>query len=463
MKQKNETLILTIALLTTGLIAGGGLWWLWGIIRNSPQGSSPVMGQIANDLEKRFSEGARVLVPSNDNETKLFAAKAIAEGNTQEAINLFTAYLQKQPNDPEAWIYLNNAKAVAHNPLKIAVVVPITSNLNVAQEMLRGSAQAQHEINQKGGINGRYLSIMIADDSNEPDIAKQVAQTFANKSEILAVVGHNASNASLSAAPVYQSNKLVMVNPTSFANGIADVGNYVFRAVPTAQVMARSLADNIIKSHQKIAICYDSQAPDGVSFMQDFIANFLKLGGQQAPIACDLSNVALNPQQQIQDAIAAGADSLLLLPHIDRLNKGYDVANANKGRLKLYGNSTLATIKTLEQGLATQGLIVVVPWSSKIRANRLFAQAAKQFWGGNVSWRTAGNYDATSTVIKGLEKAQSRDGLQKALEDPKFAVESLNGRVKFLPNGDRAGQAVLLQVKPSSRHQTGYDFIPIRP
>lgn len=195
--------------------------------------------------------------------------------------------------------------------------------------------------------------------------------------------------------------------------------------------------------------------------MQNFIASFLKLGGQQSPIACDLSNVALNPQQQIQDAIAAGADSLLLLPHIDRLNKAYDVAKANQGRLKLYGNSTLATIKTLEQGLATQGLTIVVPWSSKTPANRLFAQAAKKFWGGDVSLCTAGNYDATYTVIKGLEKAQNRDGLQKALEDPQFAVESLNGRVKFLPNSDRAGQAVLLQVKPSSSHQTGYDFIPI--
>lgn len=82
---------------------------------------------------------------------------------------------------------------------------------------------------------------MIADDSNEPDIAKQVAQTLVNNPDIIAVVGHNASNASLSAAPIYQSNKLVMVNPTSFANGLADIGNYIFRVVPTAQVAARSL------------------------------------------------------------------------------------------------------------------------------------------------------------------------------------------------------------------------------
>ncbi len=459
MTQKKDTLVLIISLLTTGVIAGGVLLWLPGLIGGRP----PVINQIVSDLDKRFSEGARILVPSNDNETKLFAAKAIAEGNTKEAINLFTTYLQKQSNDPEALIYLNNAKAINHNPLKIAVVVPITSNLNVAQEMLRGSAQAQDEINKNGGINGRYLSIMIADDSNEPDIAKQVAQAIVNKPEIIAIVGHNASNASLSAAPIYQSNQLVMVNPTSFANGIADVGNYIFRVVPTTQVLAQSLAENVTKKHKKLAICYDSQAPDGVSFMQDFIASFLKLGSQQAPIACDLSNVALKPQQQIQDAIAAGADSLLLLPHIDRLSKAYDVAKANKGRLKLYGNSTLATMKTLEQGLATQGLTVVVPWSSKTFANRVFAQAAKKFWGGDVSWRTAGNYNATYTVIKGLEKAQSRDGLQQTLGNPQFAVEMLNGRVKFLPNGDRAGQAILLQVKPSDKHQTDYDFTLISP
>jgi branched-chain amino acid transport system substrate-binding protein len=53
--------------------------------------------------------------------------------------------------------------------------------------------------------------------------------------------------------------------------------------------------------------------------------------------------------------------------------------------------------------------------------------------------------------------------LQKAIKSPQFMAKSINGEVKFLANGDRAGKALILQVKPSPSHATGYDFVPIAP
>ena len=463
MAQKNEIPILLTALLITLTIIGGIGFILF---RSSPdpiQDNFPSVDDANRNLPKLISSGSTILVPGTDNEAKQFAAKAIAEGNNTEAIRLFSNYLWVNPNDPEALIYFNNLQAISHNPLKIAVVVPIGSNLNISQEMLRGSAQAQNEINKRGGINGRYLHITIANDSNQPETAKQIAQALVKNSEILAVVGHNASNASLIAAPIYQNNKLVMVNPTSFANGISDVGDHIFRVVPTVSSSAKSLVQKFSKNNRKIAICYDSQAPDGVSFQQEFVANLLAQGLRQAPTVCDLNDPSLNSQTEIAEAVNSGADSLLILPHIDRLQKAYDLAKANKGKLSLYGNSTLATIKTLEQGKASQGLTLVVPWSSKTIKNMRFAQSARQLWGGDVSWRSAGNYDATYTVATGLKQSQNRQGLQEALESPNFISTTTNGEVKFLPNGDRAGQGIIVQVKPSSSHPTGYDFIPLPP
>ncbi|HBY75884.1 MAG TPA: ABC transporter substrate-binding protein, partial [Cyanobacteria bacterium UBA11148] len=51
---------------------------------------------------------------------------------------------------------------------KIAVSVPMESNLNKAQEILRGVAQAQNEVNRNGGINGMLLKVAIANDENDP-------------------------------------------------------------------------------------------------------------------------------------------------------------------------------------------------------------------------------------------------------------------------------------------------------
>jgi branched-chain amino acid transport system substrate-binding protein len=384
------------------------------------------------------------------------------EGNKDQAIQLLSDYLQNHPNDPEAQIYLNNLKSLDRNPLKIALVLSI-ENLNIGQEMLRGAAQAQTEINQAGGVNGRYLHIMIVNDGNKPEISTQVAQELSQNPEILAVVGHNASNASIAAAPVYQKAQLVMVNPTSLANGISDTGDYIFRVVPSIGSSAKALAQIVKQQSQKVSICYDSQAPDSVSFQQEFVANLLANGKQPAATICDFSDPAFDPVAEIKEAVSQGADSLLLAPYIDRLNKAYEIAQANQNKLQLYGSNTLATIKTLQQGQLVQNLILVSVWSPKVQSNQAFAKAARKRWGGDVSWRTAGVYDAVYAIAAGLRDNPTRLGLQQALSSDRFSASSLNGSIQFLPNGDRAGEAVLIQVRPSPIHQTSFDFFPLSP
>lgn len=413
--------------------------------------------------DPRSGEGNVLMISEGATDSKKQGIESYKRGNFQEAKENFQASLTQNRNDPETLIYLDNSLAKDHNPLKLAVVVPLGSNINIAQEMLRGVAQAQNEINQKGGINNRYIHITIVNDDNEPKIAEEVAQKIVKNPEIMGVIGHNASNASLAAAPIYQKGGLVMVNPTSFANGLSGIGNYVFRTTPNINLMAKPLAEYATNHSKKVAICYDSQALDGISFKDEFVAALVNQGGKLAATVCDFSLPSFDAHQAIADAVNSGADSLLLLPHIDRTEKAYELARQNQGKLQLLANSTLNTMKTLELGQPVQGLSIAVPWSSKNPANRPFAESARQLWGGDVTWRTAGAYDATNAIIAGLNVGQTRDTLQKAIKSPQFMAKSINGEVKFLANGDRAGKAVILQVKPSPSHATGYDFVPIAP
>ncbi|MFN5515895.1 MAG: ABC transporter substrate-binding protein [Cyanobacteriota bacterium] len=459
MTRKNDIPLLIAALLITVSLLGGA-YWFWTQIGAKDNGNDN--GIDKNPLKARMSDGKTILVPGADNEAKQFAAKAIVEGNKDQAIQLLSDYLQNHPNDPEAQIYLNNLQAQNHNPLKIALVLSI-ENLNIGQEMLRGAAQAQTEINQSGGINGRHLHIMIVNDGNKPEISAQVAQELSQNPEILAVAGHNASNASIAAAPFYQKGRLVMVNPTSLANGVSDTGDYIFRVVPSIGSSAKALAQIVKQQSRKISICYDSQAPDSVSFQQEFVANLLANGKQPAATICDFSSPAFDPVEEIREAVSQGADSLLLSPYIDRLNKAYEIAQANQNKLKLYGSNTLATIKTLQQSQLVQNLILVSVWSPKVQGNQTFAKAARKRWGGDVSWRTAGVYDAIYAIAAGLRDNPTRLGLQQALSSEQFSASTPNGSIRFLPNGDRAGEAVLIQVRPSPIHQTGFDFFPLSP
>ncbi len=409
------------------------------------------------------SIGNSLLIQDAVTDEKKQGIEAFRKGNFQDAQAHFKKSLSQRPNDPEALIYLLNAQAQEQNHLKIAVVVPIGSNLNIAQEMLRGVAMAQLQINQQGGIKGKLLLVQIFNDQNDPEIAKQVAQKLVEDSSILAVIGHNTSNASVAAAPIYQQGGLVMITPTSFANDLSGFGSYIFRTVPKIRYMTDAIAEYVVKTARKnkVAVCYDSKAPDNVSAKDEFVASLLAQGGKLASTVCDLATPNFDANLAIADAVSSGADSLFIAPHIDRLNQAIDLARANKGRLALFSTPTLYTIKTLQSGQAdVNGLVLPVPWHPQATpAAKNFAAQAQQLWNADITiWRTATAFDATRAVIVGLQG--SRVQLQSVLKSPNFvAPGGANGDVRFLPSGDGLGKAVLMQVKPTT---AGYEFVPIR-
>ena len=96
--------------------------------------SSQPSGALAN----RLSLGNEILLTSQTTAEKQAGVTAFAKGDYKEAIQKFQASLQQNRNDPETVIYLNNARASNGSSLKIAVSVPIGSNPNIAQEILRG-------------------------------------------------------------------------------------------------------------------------------------------------------------------------------------------------------------------------------------------------------------------------------------------------------------------------------------
>jgi branched-chain amino acid transport system substrate-binding protein len=462
MSQKNETTVLVLALLVTAALLGAGFWWF-----TSRSGVN--VGGLVNpkessgDSPEQISLGNKILIAADANPSKKAGVEAFAKKDFQSAKNQFQASLQQNRNDPETLIYLNNASIANSNPVKIAVSVPIGGNLNVAKEMLRGVAQAQTEAIRDNKLN---LQVEIVNDNNNPDRAKQIARELVNDPSILAVVGHNSSDATLAAAPEYQKGKLVIISPTSDAQDLPKIGNYVFRTILSISNQAEVLANYAVKKARKtnVAICTDSQAKASESLKEEFTKAVATNGGKIAAVKCDLSDPTFNADTVISQAISQGADSLLLLPSVDRLTQGLDVAKANQRRLALFGSSTLYTIQTLQQGqAAVNGMVMAVAWAPQAIPGNPFAENAVKLWGGEVNWRSATAYDATEAIIAGLKQNQTREGLQQALSNPGFVTNGATGEVQFSPSGDRKGTAILVQVQPGQGSKTGFDFIPLKP
>lgn len=443
-------------LLALGLIFG---WhqFTTGDGQQLSQVKSESPNSLISPLAPRFSLGNRLLIAANATNYKQQGIAAFSKQNYEQAKQQFEHSLRSNPNDPETLIYFNNASVAYQQPVKIAAVVPIGSNLDVAQEMLRGIAQAQSEFNLQGG----KLQIQIINDENNPKIAAQVAEELVKDSSILAVIGSNASNASLAGAKIYQQHGLVMITPTSTSEQLSNLGSYVFRTAPTNSEMADTLAEyaiDIIK-RKNVAICYDSQAPDNVTFKDAFIPALLAKGGNYINTQCDFAAPDFNADNSVSQLISSGAEAVLLAPHIDKLNRVIDLARANDWKMAMLGTFSLNTAKITQSGQGDlNGVVLPVPFHAQQESAQDFTAKAYQTWGNDtmLTWRTATSYDAAKAIASSLKQNPTRNGIQNLLRQQQLTIEGANSQVQFLPTGDRLITSTLVKVKATP--ERGYYF-----
>ena len=456
--QKN--LLLSLYIIILGIFVPVAYW-----VGNSGFQNSDDSKTVDNSIQQQTSVGDKILVTAQSSAAKLAAVEAFSRGDYVTASKNFDSALKSDRNDPEARIYLNNTLAAkTKEPYKIGVGVPIGGNLHVAQEILRGVAQAQDEINLNGGINGKLVMVEIANDDNNSETALKIADEFIQDKQIKAVIGHNTSNVSAVVAPVYEEAELVMVTPTSSAENIPKIGDYIFRSTPSTRGLAEPLADYTVNTLGKtnIAICFDSDSEAITSFKDEFTWSVFDLGAKIATVKCDFSSPDFVASQMPSKIVSSGADALLLAPSLRKIDDAIAVAQANQERLPLLGSHTLNTYNTLKIGQeATKGMALAVAWNPLVEPQNQFNQDARKLWGGSVNWRTAMAYDASHTIFEGLEIRDTREGLQQTLHNPNFIAEGATSAVSFLPSGDRNLSGTLIEIQPGNRSGTGYDFVPL--
>lgn len=481
MANKNETPALLVSLFITLALIGGGAWWfarrfnLDSFLQPStPTATTPTTPDnnsdgsetppVANDIpiEQRLSLGQQVLFPQTASTDKTAAVAAIASGNYDEAVRLLEASLQQNRNDPEALIYLNNARIGDASSYTIAIAVPAGTAPNPAAELLRGVAQAQDDINKAGGINGTPLRVLIASDDDNPATVTTVARALVDDADVLAVIGHFGSNSSLAAALIYNQGQLPMISPTSTSIQLSGKGNYIFRTVPSDRFTATTLSRYLINTLQRgtAAVFYNGQSDYSQSLKNEFSTAFATDGGQILS-EFDVGAAGFDAGTAMRQVREQKAESLVLLTNTATLDTALQVVAINRLELPLLGGDSLYNPKLLEVGGAnSEGMVVAVPWIVQENAQSPFVQAARQLWGGDVNWRTATAYDAAIALIEALRTNPTREGIDTALRAANFSVEGATGTVRFLPSGDRNQPMQLVEVAPGDRSGYGYDFVP---
>ncbi len=467
MAKKNETAILIASLLVSSAVLYGGYRLLVGrnggtgvLLPGLPTGTQAPLDEGA--IAARLSAGERLLVTAITSPAKEAGIAAFAAGNYPQAIADLETALRQTPNDPEALIYLHNARLGSQRAATIAV--PAATAPNPAQEILRGVAQAQAEANAQG--NGLPLRVVIASDDNQPAIAAQIAAQLASDPDILAVIGHFGSEATLAAAPAYNRAGLVAISPTSTSIQISGVGKAIFRTVPSDRFTANTLAQYMLQrmQRQKAAVFFNAESGYSKS-LKDELTTALYSNGGQVVGEIDLASPSFRAADSVRQAAQQGAEVLALLPNTATLDRALQIVAANRGQLPLLGGDSVYNPKTLQVGGSlAEGMAVAVPWHVLSNPRSPFVVAARRRWGGDVNWRTAMAYDATRALLAALSRSDnpSRAAILQALSDPGFVTTGATGTVRFLPSGDRNQSVQIVLVRAGKRSGFGFDFVPAR-
>lgn len=419
--------------------------------------------QLCNNIPETVatSMGDKILVlTTKSSSDKLLGVQAIKESNFPKAITHLETSLKKYPNDPEALIYLNNARIGNSSSHTIAISVPLSGNINGSLEMLRGVAQAQLEINQAGGINNVPLRVLIADDKNDIKMGERIAQTFSDNPSILGVVGHYSSDVTLAAGKIYDQEKLVAVSPVSTSVKLSNFSEYIFRTVPSDAVSAQALA-KYVPPQSNVKIFYNSKSEYSLSLASEFKSAINKVGGYIQ--TSDLAVGNFNAEQSIQNL--PRNTIIVLMPNTKELDDALEVVRAAKKKnLKILAGDDVYTPQTLQQaGADAVGMIVGVAWNLQQNYNTQFVQTAKTLWQADINWRTTMSYDTTKALIAAIQEEPTRKGIQKALRASNFTTNGATSKIEFLPTGDiKQAQIQPVQVQPGSRSRFGYDFTPVQ-
>ena len=458
-------------------------------------------------LPTGVSSGEKLLVQPFAPWAKQRGIDEFADSNYPEALKLLQQFWKEERKDPETLIYINNAllKAINAEYYTIAIVVPIRRNqdgtildANLAEELLRGIAQAQTEVNlgllkpndssnkdfpgqgflEPKAIKGKGLKVIIADDGNIESYAIQRANYLVAQPDILAVIGHYTSDMTVKTVDIYNDNKLVAISPGSTTEELTrKPRKYFFRTAPTTSIEAESLVNQLLRvGEKKATVFYNPNSPFSASLWEEFKKQFEAQGGETFRIRnyYDLSKNKnnFNAEEAIKEVEKkAGKTAILVIPDgqvTDALENGLAMIKANGDRNWVVGPWTLyepGTLKVAQELNSLTKLGISVFWHPLTSFDKKFPQNTEKLWGGPVNTRTALTYDAARTLIKALETQPepSREGMQKTLAEPNFEAEGATGIIKFdSKTGNRKNPPQqLVHIVPCPKEQFGFTFVPI--
>ena len=122
-------------------------------------------------------------------------------------------------------------------PIRIGAVLPFSGGVELYGQQARlGLDLAAGDINAAGGILGRPVEVIYADDKTRPQAAAEAMRSLVEKDGVLAVVGPITSQNLNALVPLAESSKTPLLYATNYEGGKCSRYLFSFGAVPNQEL-----------------------------------------------------------------------------------------------------------------------------------------------------------------------------------------------------------------------------------
>lgn len=315
------------------------------------------------------------------------------------------------------------------DPIRIGFVAGTSGR--VADLGISGRDAAQlviEECNRNGGIDGRPVRLIVKDDRQNADTARQVVKELIDEG-VAAMVGPMTSDMAVAVTPLLNEAHLVTVSPTATTQSLSGKDDYFFRVTSTTIEYATKSARYQIDraGARRIAALYDR---GNRTFCENWLDNFKKVftasGGEivatvnfksdEPPGFLEIARKLLASQPDCVIIIANSMDSALLCHQIRKIDELIPIMLADWG----------ATERLLELGgKAVEGITVVQTFDRNSQAPRYqaFRKAYIERYQREPGFPGVHTHDAMQVVLTALRAQKRGEGFKEAL----VSIEQFEG------------------------------------
>ncbi|MBW4593746.1 MAG: ABC transporter substrate-binding protein [Brasilonema angustatum HA4187-MV1] len=181
--------------------------------------------------------------------TAIFATCAIlltaCGGGTNSSSNTGTNSTPNSATDAAA--------TTTSGSIPVGIAFAQTSNVALlGQEGVAGAKIAEKYFNDKGGVNGTPIKLVLQDAGGDEAGAINAFQSLINKDKVVGIVGPTLSQQAFSADPIAERAKVPVIGASNTAKGVPEIGDYVARVSAPISTVAPLSVKAALKQNPNI-------------------------------------------------------------------------------------------------------------------------------------------------------------------------------------------------------------------